>query len=111
MQYRIVYPLLKHARHCSSIFYEGYIFLGLLVKMVFQRFPLTARFGTSSSLFRHQRKQRCTALKSTAAAEAAAEDSKPLKPEFLYINSSPVFTDPRQGLLLPIHFIRVSDPH
>ncbi len=77
-----------------------------------------ARFGTSSSLFRHQRKQRCTALKSTAvaeaaaaeaavaeaaAAEAAAADIKPLKPEFLFINSSPVFTDPRQGLLLPIH--------
>jgi hypothetical protein len=71
--------------------------------MIFQRFPLTARFGTSSSLFRHQRKQRCTALKSTAAAEAAAVDSKPLKPEFLFINSSPVFTDPRQGLLLTIY--------
>jgi hypothetical protein len=43
------------------------------------------------------------AVAEAAAAEAAAADIKPLKPEFLFINSSPVFTDPRQGLLLPIH--------
>ena len=93
--------LCKRAFKTSNYLKKHKLSVHSRIKQAYCQFCQT-KFRTRSSLFRHQREQRCAALKATAATKGTAADtmdSKSLKPEYPHIESSAVFSDSRSDTI------------